>query len=292
MSDRVSALRDGRNAGTAETAVMDETKLVSLMLGREVERVAMAKHDKALTSPRLSVRGLASGKAAAVSFELARGEVVGLAGLLGSGTSDVLRALFGAQPTRAGEVLLDGESFVPRGPADAIARRVAYLPPDRALDASFNSLSVRANLSAVNVGRYFQGLRLRHDREHADAQDAIDRFMIRTASDQAPLATLSGGNQQKVVVSRWLRDEPSLFLLDEPTQGVAAHARREIHGFLRDAAREGTSLLVVSSDFEELAQLCDRVLILVHGRIAGEVRPPHLDSHRLTELAHFAQVPA
>lgn len=290
MSDRVSALRDGKLAGTAQTAGLDETKLVSMMLGRELARVTMTKHAQALTNPRLSVRGLVSGKAAGVSFELARGEVVGLAGLLGSGTSDVLRALFGAQPCAAGELRIDGQPFAPQEPAHAIARRVAYLPPDRALDASFTGMSVRANLSAVNVSRYFRGLRLRHDQERADARAAIDRFIIRTASDESLLATLSGGNQQKVVVSRWLRDAPELFLLDEPTQGVAAHARTEIHGFLREAAQHGTSLLVVSSDFEELAQLCDRVLIMVHGRIADEVRPPHLDSHRLTELAHFAQV--
>ncbi len=306
MSDRVSALRDGRNAGTAKTSEMDETKLVSLMMGREVERVAIAKQAMPLADPRLSVRGLRSGKAGAprelaaaaspsapgIDLDLAPGEVVGLAGLLGSGTSDILRALFGAQPLAAGTLRLDGAAYAPSSPADAIARRVAYLPPDRATDASFNAMSVRANLSAVNVSRYFQGLRLRHDREHADASAAIDRFMIRAASDLQPMATLSGGNQQKVILSRWLRDAPRLFLLDEPTQGVAAHARREIHGFLREAASQGTTLLVVSSDFDELAQLCDRVLVVVHGRIAGEVRPPDLDAHRLTEFAHFAQVSA
>jgi ribose transport system ATP-binding protein len=200
--------------------------------------------------------------------------------------------VFGAQPSAAGSLALDGKPFLPAGPAEAIARGIAYLPPDRALDASFHAMSVRANLSAVDVRRYFRGLRLRHDLEHDDALAAIDRFAIRAASDLQPLATLSGGNQQKVVLSRWLRDSPRLFLLDEPTQGVAAHARQEIHALLRQAARDGTGLLVVSSDFEELAQLCDRVLVVAHGSIAGEIRPPELDSHRLTELAHFAQVPA
>jgi ribose transport system ATP-binding protein len=252
----------------------------------------MDKTRAPLSDPLLSVRGLAGGQAATVSFELARGEVVGLAGLLGSGNSQVLRLLFGADPPTAGEIHFEGRPFTPRQPADAIARGIAYLPPDRALEGSFPGLSLRANLSAVNVGRYFEGLRLRHSREQQDAQRAIERFAIRAASDSQPLATLSGGNQQKVMLARWLRDDPKLFLLDEPSQGVAAHARTEIHAFLREAARAGMTLLVVSSDFEELAQLCDRVLIMVHGRIATEVRPPHLDSHRLTELAHFAEVPA
>jgi ribose transport system ATP-binding protein len=266
---------------------MDENRLVELMLGHPVDRAAPSQASRAAKIPVLSVRGLAGGPMSSVSFELDRGEIVGIAGLLGSGSSQVLKTLFGAEKPRAGAILLDNEPFSPAHPADAIAERVAYLPPDRAEDASFNALSLRMNLSAPDVARYFEGLRLRHDRERTDARNAIDRFMIRAASDEQPLYMLSGGNQQKVVLARWLRDRPKLLLLDEPTQGVAAHARSEIHGLLREAARAGTALLVVSSDFEELAELCDRVLVMVQGRIVSEVSPPALDSHRLTELAHF-----
>jgi ribose transport system ATP-binding protein len=286
-SDRVSALRDGRLVATVPTAGMTENGLVELMLGHAIERASPSEAQQGNKSALLRVKGLSGGPMAQISFELDRGEIVGIAGLIGSGSSHVLRTLFGAEAYRDGEVALDGKPFVPAHPADAIAEKVAYLPPDRALDASFNDLSVRMNLSATDVGRYFAGLRLRHDRERADARQAIERFMIRAASDVQPLYTLSGGNQQKVVLARWLRDRPKLLLLDEPTQGVAAHARTEIHGLLREAARAGTALLVVSSDFEELAELCDRVLVMVQGRIVSEVRPPALDAHRLTELAHF-----
>jgi ribose transport system ATP-binding protein len=286
-SDRVSALRDGRLVGTVQTAGMTENGLVELMLGHPIDRAPPAQAPVDDKRALLSVKGLSGGPMSSVGFEIDRGEIVGIAGLLGSGSSHVLKVLFGAEAPAAGEIALEGKPFAPAHPADAIAHKVAYLPPDRALDASFNALSVRMNLSATDVGRYFAGLRLRHDRERADAQSAIGRFMIRAASDQQPLYTLSGGNQQKVVLARWLRDRPKLMLLDEPTQGVAAHARTEIHGLLRAAARAGTALLVVSSDFEELAELCDRVLVMVKGRIVSEVRPPALDSHRLTELAHF-----
>jgi ribose transport system ATP-binding protein len=286
-SDRVSALRDGRLVATVPTAGMTENGLVELMLGHAIDRASPSEAQHGDKGALLRVKGLSGGPMAQVSFELDRGEIVGIAGLIGSGSSHVLRTLFGAEASRAGEVALDGKQFIPAHPADAIAEKVAYLPPDRALDASFNALSVRMNLSATDVGRYFAGLRLRHDRERADATHAIERFMIRAASDIQPLYTLSGGNQQKVVLARWLRDRPKLLLLDEPTQGVAAHARTEIHGLLREAARAGTALLVVSSDFEELAELCDRVLVMVQGRIVSEVRPPALDAHRLTELAHF-----
>jgi ribose transport system ATP-binding protein len=176
----------------------------------------------------------------------------------------------------------------PRTPEEAIGHGVAYVPPDRAIESSFHAMSVRSNLSAVNVSRYFRGLRLRHDREQRDATTSLANFMIRAASDQQSLTTLSGGNQQKVMLARWLRDKPKLLLLDEPTQGVDAHARTEIHELLRAAAREGTTLVVVSSDFEELTQLCDRVVVMAKGRSVAEVEGARLDSHQLTELAHFA----
>jgi ribose transport system ATP-binding protein len=285
-SDRVSALRDGRHVGTAHTKDMTESALVEMMLGRHVEPVRVAKRDGEPRTTALSVTDLGGHQVNGLSFELGTGEVLGLAGLLGAGASNVLRMVFGADRRAAGKLALFGEAYAPRGPGEAIARGVAYVPPDRALEASFAAMTVRENLSAVNVRRYFRRLLLRHDHESADANDAIGRFKI-VATDRQGLSTLSGGNQQKVIVARWLRDRPRLLLLDEPTQGVAIHARREIHGFLREAAAAGVSIVVVSSDFEELAQLCDRVLVIVRGRVAGEVTGARLGSHHLTELAHF-----
>lgn len=290
-TDRVSALRDGKHVGTAPTSEMNEQKLVTLMLGHaqpEADAVSGAAAAAGSARPLLKVSGLRGGAVQGLNFELRKGEVLGLAGLLGSGASQVLRLLFGAAARSGGSVELEGQAYLPRAPSEAIARGVAYVPPDRATESSFAGLPVRQNLSAVNVGRYFQGLRLRHDREASDARSSIGRFMIRTASDQQPLSTLSGGNQQKVIVARWLRDEPRLLLLDEPTQGVAAHARDEIHGFLRRAAKSGMALIVVSTDFAELCQLCDRVLVIANGRSVAERSGSALDTHQLTELAHFA----
>jgi ribose transport system ATP-binding protein len=288
-SQRVTALRDGRNVGTVATAGMDKTKLVSLMLGRAVEQER--KQESRATSgkpPVLAVRRLAGGFVADASFEVAPNEILGIAGLLGSGAADVQRLLFGTLPVRSGEVSLGGRPFRPAAPSEAIGGGVAYLPPDRAIEAEFPAMSLRANLTAGSIARYFRGRRLRHDSERSDARTLIKRFFIRATSTEQTMSTLSGGNQQKTVLARCLRDRPKLLLLDEPTQGVDVHARVEIHKLLRAAAQEGTTILVVSSDFEELAALCDRVVAMVRGRIVGEVRPPALDSHRLTELAHFA----
>jgi ribose transport system ATP-binding protein len=287
VSHRVSALRDGRSAGTMETKDLDESKLVAFMLGRPVGLPAGKPSPSETSSVTLSVRGLASGACRDATFTVGRGEILGIAGLLGSGAADVLRVLFGVRPRKGGEVLLDGNPYRPTGVPGAVARGVIYVPADRAQEAAFHEMSVRANLSGAGVLRYFRGGRLRHDVEHEEAKASIDRFLIRTSSDEQPLSTLSGGNQQKVILARWLRNEPRVALLDEPTQGVDINARSEIHRLLRDAARRGSSMIVVSSDFDELAHLCDRVLVMVQGRVVADVSPPSLDVHRLTELAHF-----
>jgi ribose transport system ATP-binding protein len=289
-SHRVTALRDGRNVGTVATAGMDKSKLVSLMLGRDAVEQERRQESRASSAqaPLLAVRGLAGGFVADASFEVAPNEILGIAGLLGSGAADVQRLLFGTLAVKSGEVVLGGRPFRPAAPSEAIGAGVAYLPPDRAIEAEFPAMSLRANLTAGNVTRYFRGQRLRHDSERSDAKTLIKRFFIRASSTEQTMSTLSGGNQQKTVLARCLRDQPKLLLLDEPTQGVDVHARVEIHKLLREAAQNGTGIIVVSSDFEELAALCDRVVAMVRGRIVGEVRPPALDSHRLTELAHFA----
>jgi ribose transport system ATP-binding protein len=288
-SQRVTALRDGKNVGTVATAGMDKSKLVALMLGRAVEQ-ERRQESRASSGkpPLLAVRRLAGGFVADATFDVAPNEILGIAGLLGSGAADVQRLLFGTLPVKSGDVELGGRPFRPAAPSEAIGAGVAYLPPDRAIEAEFPAMSLRANLTAGGIARYFRGRRLRHDAERSDARTLIKRFFIRATSTEQTMSTLSGGNQQKTVLARCLRDRPKLLLLDEPTQGVDVHARVEIHKLLREAAQEGTTIVVVSSDFEELAALCDRVVAMVRGRIVGEVRPPALDSHRLTELAHFA----
>jgi ribose transport system ATP-binding protein len=287
-TQRVTALRDGKNVGTVDTAGMDKSKIVSLMLGRSFDQERQNGTYEPSAEPVLSVRGMAGGYVADATFELGRHEILGVAGLIGSGAADIERLLFGTIPMKSGDVTLSGRPFRPEGPRAAIAAGVAYVPPDRAHEAEFPAMSVRSNLTAGAVSRYFRGQRLRHDIERSDTGALIKRFLIRASSTEQTQSTLSGGNQQKTVLARCLRDEPSLLLLDEPTQGVDVHARAEIHKLLREAARGKTSIIVVSSDFEELASLCDRVIAMVRGRIVGEVRPPALDSHRLTELAHFA----
>jgi ribose transport system ATP-binding protein len=286
---RVTALRDGKHVGTLGTQGLDESQLITLMLGRAHEATISGRSAAPDRETVLALDKVAGGAARDVSLKVLRGEIVGIAGIVGSGAADLLSVLFGALPRSAGQVTLRGKPFAPRDPADAIVQGLAFLPADRASDASFPSMSIRANLSAARVGRYFQGLRLQHTREREDARLAITRFLVRASSEEQAINTLSGGNQQKVVLARWLHDAPTAFLLNEPTQGVDVHARAEIHELLRAASNQGTSMLVVSSDFNELSTLCDRVLVMSKGKVVAELVAPDLDTHRLTELAHFGE---
>jgi len=289
LAGRVSVLRDGRLVGTVDAAGTTEAGVVGMIVGRRLEAGAGAGPAPEGARPVLEVRGLTGGPVRSADLTLREGEVLGLAGLLGAGQSELLRMLFGALPAVAGEVVVEGAARRFRGPADAMAAGIGYVPSERAAEALFASMTVRENVSAGSIGRYFRGLRLRHDEESRDVVAAMREFLIRAGSDAAPAFTLSGGNQQKMVLARWLRRRPRILLLDEPTQGVDVGSRQEIYALLHRAAEAGTSTIVVSSDFGELERLCHRVAVMRRGLIVAELRAPHIDEHRLTELAHRSE---
>ncbi|HEY8769258.1 MAG TPA: ATP-binding cassette domain-containing protein, partial [Thermoleophilaceae bacterium] len=237
----------------------------------------------------LEVRGLAGGPLNHVDLELHKGELLGIAGLLGAGQSELLRSLFGALPYAAGEIRLDGRPRRFRNPSQAMAAGIGYVPSDRSVEALFPQMTVRENLTAGGIAKYWRSMRLLHRVESRDAVAAMRKFMIRAGSDRAQVFTLSGGNQQKLVLARWLLRNPRILLLDEPTQGVDVRARREIYALLRQAAEKGTSVIVVSSDFGELARLCHRVAVLRRGRVAAELSVPNIDEHQLTRLAYSSE---
>jgi ribose transport system ATP-binding protein len=196
--------------------------------------------------------------------------------------------LFGAYPMDGGSILLDGVSYRPSTPDAAMKAGVAYVPEDRQADALLTGESVRHNLSASQSSHYFRGLRWRHREERADSQRSISDFLVRVVSDLQPVETLSGGNQQKVVIARWLRRGPKVLLLDEPTQGVDVGARAEIYQLIRKATKAGTSVILVASDPEELAHVSDRVAVLRGGRIIAVVDAP-VEAHRLIELMNSSE---
>lgn len=286
IADRVSVMRDGALVATLDAHGVTEERLVELIAGRVRRPVLSASVTPRLEKAILEVRDLAGGPVAAASFELRAGEVLGVAGLAGAGGPELLRMLFGADAVDAGRISFLGHSVRFRTPRDAVRAGIAYVSAQRSTEGVFPALSIRENLTAARFRTYWRRLRLDHRDEREDATRSIEAFSIKTPSDQGPMATLSGGNQQKVVLARWLQQRPRVLLLDQPTQGVDVAARAQIHGFIRAAAHEGTAIVVVSSDFEELALLSDRALVLDSGRIVAELHRPHIDRHRLTTLAY------
>jgi ribose transport system ATP-binding protein len=293
LADKVTVLRDGLIAGSRPLAGMTEAGLVEMIVGRPLDRVYPEPRTVERTAVALEVRGLEAGPLRGVDLDLHHGEVLGIAGLLGSGRSELLHALFGDLPTTAGEVTLNGRALRVRGPRQAMNAGLALVPEDRGSTALFSGMSVRENLSATVVGSYWRGGRLRHRAERSDARRMLRDYGVKPESDLPPAGTLSGGNQQKLVLARWLRRDPSVLLLDEPTQGVDVSARAEIYTHVRAAADRGTAVLLVTSDFEEMAHVADRVLVLRDGRIAAELHAPDITAARLTELSYLTtEVPA
>jgi ribose transport system ATP-binding protein len=286
LVDDLTVLRDGRVAESRAATGVTTDQLARAIVGRPLERAFGAPRAQGGRRVRLEVRGLSGPPLRDVSFTVARGEIVGVAGLLGSGRTELLQMLFGARPRAGGEVLLDGVPSSPATAAAAMRAGFAFVPEDRARDAAFPDLSVALNLLAARIADFRRHGRLDQRAERRDADASITRFGVRTPSLHAPLSELSGGNQQKVIMARWLARRPSVLLLDEPTQGVDVGARAELYALIREATAAGMATLLVSSDFEELAHVADRVLVLRDGGIRADVAHEDLSAHDLTDLLY------
>ena len=286
VADDITVFRDGKVAATLPAAQADHDTLVSYLAGRDVERttsqpaadVSAVSRDRA---PLLELRDIVAGPLAGLDLTVRSGEVVGIVGLLGSGRSTALNVAFGAVKPRAGQVRFDGEPVRLGHVGDAIRRGVAMVPENRLRDAAFARHNVRENASASVLGRFWT-LWMRRGRERTETRDLITTYGVKASSTEAPFMSLSGGNQQKVVLARWMRRQPRLLLLDEPTQGVDVVARGEIYQTVRAAARRGCGVLVASSDHEEVVLLCDRVIVLAGGKIAAELVGESLTDEQIT----------
>ena len=294
LAHSATVLRDGRVVTSQALAGLDEQQLIAMIVGRALAETAAVRNRPPTRTPMLQLRGVSAGPVRDVSLEVGRGEVLGVAGLVGSGRTSLLEAIYGAVPIQAGTMHLNGVEVARHSIASAIKAGLSYVPEDRATQGAFLSLGVPENLSAADPGRYVRKLIFRHRAERSDAVRVVAKFAIRTPAVTAPLAMLSGGNQQKTMLARWLQRTPKVLLLDEPTQGVDVGARADIYAQIRGAAREGASAIVVSSDFDELLLLADRVLVLVDGRVAGSAATASIDRHWLAQrvFAIPQEVPA
>jgi rhamnose transport system ATP-binding protein len=272
IADRVTVMRDGATIDTRAVAGVTRGELIQLMVGRELTAV-FPKREVARGEVVLELRELGSRAAgvSGVSLELRAGEIFGLAGLVGAGRSELARVLFGLDPADAGELRLRGRPLRIASPGQALAAGIAYLPEDRRRHGVILELPIDANISLASLDRLSRSSGLDVREERALALDYVRRLAIKTPSLYAPVATLSGGNQQKVALSRWLLRQPSVLILDEPTQGVDVGAKAEIHALMVDLAEQGAAILMISSELPEVLGMSDRIGVMRAGRLAGIV---------------------
>ena len=269
LADRVTVLRDGASVGTHDVAAMNESALIKLMVGREVAQLyPPAESAPGATVLTLRDLGCAASGVRGVSFEVRQGEIFGLAGLVGAGRTELARVLFGQTPADAGEILLDGRTVVIGSAGDAIAHGVGYVPEDRRRHGVILDLPIEQNITMAIHRTLFPGTWLRFGRERALAQEFIRDLAIKCAGADAIGGSLSGGNQQKVSLARWLATKPKLLILDEPTQGVDVGAKSEIHRIIRQLAKEGLAVILISSDLPEVLGMSDRIGVMRGGTLA------------------------
>jgi ribose transport system ATP-binding protein len=289
LADRVTVLRDGQMVATRERAEVRIPELVQLMVGRDAGvRQSIDAERMRGSEPVLRVRGLRRGKALRdVGFELWGGEILGLAGLMGSGRTETVRILFGADRADGGAMELRGRRSdrLFRSPAEAVHHGMALVTENRQAEGLLLPLSVRGNLTLPRLSDLSRRGFVRRGAERAAAESLRARLGVKCASLEQPVRQLSGGNQQKVVLGRWLDRDFDVLLCDEPTRGVDVAARSEIHELLREVARTGKAVLVVSSEIEELLVLCDRIVVLSAGTAAATFERGRFDRDAILEAA-------
>jgi ribose transport system ATP-binding protein len=290
VADRVSVLRDGRNAGELERSQATHEALVRLMVGRELKQFFQrGTHagKSAERSPLLRVSDLrrAGGPKEPIDLELRAGEIVGMAGLVGAGRTELAEALFGIRPLVSGHIELEGKRADIRSPRDAIAAGIYLVPEDRRQQGLVLGSSVRHNISLASLERLSRARLVARRRELQTADSMRRQLNIRTLGLSQIVGLLSGGNQQKVVLGKWLMRRPRLLILDEPTRGVDVGAKSEIYAIMDRLAAEGVGILMISSDLEEILGMSDRVLVMHEGRLAGELPREQLSEERIMHLA-------
>ncbi|MFO1048842.1 MAG: sugar ABC transporter ATP-binding protein [Geminicoccaceae bacterium] len=279
LSDRVSVLRDGTYVGTLDRDGLTADALVKMMVGRDLSSFYTKEHDPhgSRGPVILEVKGITDGgrRVKPASFQLHQGEVLGIAGLVGSGRTELARLIYGADPKVAGEVLLDGQPVNITRPKEALDLGLAYLTEDRKRLGLFLDMSCGENINVGVIDRDARGygvLNLATARRRAE--DAFKALRVRAASPLVTVGALSGGNQQKVLLSRWLEIGPKVLILDEPTRGVDIGAKSEIYRIIDDLAKKGIGVIVISSELPEIIGTCDRVLVMREGHIEGQVGGP------------------
>ena len=278
ICDRVTIFRDGERIATNTIDELSDEDVIRLMIGRPLGKY-MRKYNADIGKIALSVNKLGlEGAFSDITFNLRKGEIVGVGGLVGAGRTDVARAIFGISPAQKGTIMINERKVNISNPADAIKLGIAYVPEDRAIAGIFSSLSVEHNLTAAIPKKIAPKNIIRRVLETSFSSESIDKLSIRLASPDQPIVELSGGNQQKAILARWLHTDPQILILDEPTRGIDIGVKAEFYDMIGTLAESGRAILLISSELPELLSLCDRILVMSEGQLTADI-----SSHEATQ---------
>ena len=292
LSDRVTVLRDGENAGDLTRGEVNHDSLVRLMVGRDISRFySRQPHEAGNVAVRVRNLATTAWPAHRLNFEVRAGEIVGMAGLVGAGRTEVLRTLFGVDRPLAGTIEVAGKAVDLKSPQDAIAAGIALVPEDRKQQGLVLEMAIRSNIGLAGLRRNARAAGfLNFTQECSDAAEMVDRLGVRTPNDLQIAGNLSGGNQQKVVLGKWLALHPKVLLLDEPTRGIDVGAKQEIYQLMDELAGQGMAILFVSSEMEEVIGMSDRAIVMHEGCITGELLRDKLTEEAVMQLATGAEM--
>ncbi|MDR5817049.1 MULTISPECIES: sugar ABC transporter ATP-binding protein [unclassified Caballeronia] len=287
ISDRVTVMRDGEYVATVHTAETSVDTIIGMMVGRTLTDLTSFLGGSDQGEIALEVKHLNAGPLVRdVSFTLRRGEILGFAGLMGAGRTEVARAVFGADPVQSGEIVVKGVPASIKKPSDAVRRGIGYLSEDRKRFGLATGMDVESNIVMSNLGKFLSGrVFLRRSKIRKTAAHFIRLLAIRTPSPTQPVRLLSGGNQQKIVIAKWLERDCDVLFFDEPTRGIDVGAKSEIYKLLRSLAQQGKAIVMISSELPEILRMSDRIVVMCEGRITGELSSGDATQERIMELA-------
>jgi len=286
IADQITVIKDGMVTGTVAPDQVTQEVIVNMMIGRSIETM-FPKRNVPIGEEIFRVEGLKSGhKVNDISFSVRRGEVLGIAGLVGSGRTETVRAIFGADGKDGGTVYLEGKNLKIKSPADAVKKQIGLLPENRKEQGVILDMSIRSNISMPSISRFANKMGIiRAKSEKAMAQDMVAKLSIKTSSVENSVGSLSGGNQQKVVLAKWLNYNCKVIILDEPTRGVDVGAKVEIYSLINELAARGLGVIIISSEMLEIIGMCDRTLVMNNGSIKGELKREELSEKSIMNLA-------
>jgi ribose transport system ATP-binding protein len=291
ITDRITVMRDGQYVGVRETADTEIAEIVRMMVGRTIYEEPKTQSAVPADAPViLECEGLSSWQVKDVSFKLKKGEILGFSGLMGAGRTETMRLLCGADPMDSGTIKINGEVVKIKSPTDGVKHGIGYLSEDRKRYGLCLNLSITDNTVLPSLGKLFKGLFVNDKKADKHSEEYIEKIRTKTPTTKARVGSLSGGNQQKVVISKWLLRDCDILIFDEPTRGIDVGAKSEIYKLMNKLAEEGKSIIMISSDMPELLRMSDRVVVMCEGRVTGELDISEATQEKIMTYATMREV--